>query len=418
MSNSGFLTAACCAASLVFTISGPSYGDVLLQSDSRARFGEKDFAYFFIEAEDFHDNDPAFLGASWLLSSSEEAVAMIVNDTDTDPDTGELIEPDPWAYASGDESITNVVFNSTVTNDTGGGHEVQYLVEFDTPGTYYLYIRQHSPVGPELNRNQNDSFYYPIEFGIDPFQNKANGDDYGLLESSEFPGDTARRGPWVWFAARNEVENSEQDPPIDQNPATFLAYEVTSDMVGDTLELEFDHRETGAMLDAFLFIETNSGLPPTNGEGPDGTGFFGVGDLVDIEFGLSNLGTDIGGDPNDCNGDGVVDIEDTLCATSDTIGDILAAANLLQGDADGNGMVDFTDFVALADNFGQEGNYKQGNFDLIGGVEFADFVILSDNFGKSAGAVAAVPEPSGWALILFGVFLVSWTRRDHRVRSR
>ena len=60
-----------------------------------ARFGEKDFAYFFIEAEDFHDNDPAFVGASWLLSSNEEALAMIVNDTDTDPDTGELIEPGP-----------------------------------------------------------------------------------------------------------------------------------------------------------------------------------------------------------------------------------------------------------------------------------------------------------------------------------
>ena len=183
------------ACALVFVITAVAAGDVLKQSDSRALHGEKDFAYFFIEAEDFHNNDPAGVGASWILSSHEDALAMIVNDTDTDPDTGELVEPDPGAFASGDESITNVYFNSTVTNDVGGEHDIQYLVEFDTPGSYYLYMRHHSPVGPELNRNQNDSFYYPIEFGEAPFQNKANGDDYGLLESMELPGDTARRVP-------------------------------------------------------------------------------------------------------------------------------------------------------------------------------------------------------------------------------
>jgi len=95
-------------------------------------------------------------------------VALIVNDLDTDPGTGKLIEPDPWAFASGDGSITNVGFNSLVTNEFGGGHEVHYMVEFDTPGMYYLYLGQHSPVGPEPNRNQNDSSYYPTEFGIDP----------------------------------------------------------------------------------------------------------------------------------------------------------------------------------------------------------------------------------------------------------
>ena len=384
------------------------FGEVLEQSASRDQFGEKDFAYFFIEAEDFHDN--AVVGEeSWILSSHEDAVAIIVNESDVDPDTGELVEPDPWAFASGGESITNVYHNSTVTNDVGGEHDIQYLLEFDTPATYYLYIRHHSPVGPELNRNQNDSFYYPIEFGEAPLQNKANGDDYGLLESVELPGDTARRGPWVWFAARETVENAEQDPPIDQNAATFLEYVVTSDMVGEPIPLEFDHRETGTMLDAFLFIETTSGIPPTNGAGPDGNGFFGVGDLVDLEFGLSNLGTSLG-DPLDCNQDGVVDIEDTLCATADTIGETLASANLVQGDVDGNGTVEFADFLVLSGNFGLDGNYQQGNLDLLGSVEFADFLILSGNFGNSA--VATVPEPAGSSFSFFGVCaLAGWGLR-------
>ena len=406
MRNRTLLTHAAVMTTLL-TLAVSSHGDVLQQSESRAQFGEKDFAYFFIEAEDFHDN--AVVGEeSWILSSHEDALAIIVNETDVDPDTGELVEPDPWAYASGDESITNVYHNSTVTNDVGAEHDVQYMLEFDTAGTYYLYIRHHSPVGPELNRNQNDSFYYPIEFGEAPLQNKANGDDYGLLESMEFPEDTARRGPWVWFAAREQVENSEQDPPIDQNPGTFLEYQVTSDMVGEPVALEFDHRETGTMLDAFLFIESNSGLPPTNGAGPDGNGFFGVGDLVDIEFGLSNLGT-ASGDPNDCNMDDAVDIEDTLCATADTLSDVLEAAGLTQGDADGNGAVEFADFLVLSGNFGQEGDYKQGNFDLMGGVEFADFLILSGNFGAAAGGVKTVPEP-GAMLLWSGVLLLSLLR--------
>ena len=34
-------------------LSSPVHADGLEQSESRARFGEKDFAYFFIEAEDY-----------------------------------------------------------------------------------------------------------------------------------------------------------------------------------------------------------------------------------------------------------------------------------------------------------------------------------------------------------------------------
>jgi hypothetical protein len=148
-------------------------------------------------------------------------------------------------------------------------------------------------LGPERDRNQNDSFYYPTEFGEDPEQFKANGDDYGILESIDEEDKRDVRGPWVWFAARDEIAQGEAHPLTEQDELTFLEWNITPAMVGQDLVLEFDHRENGVLLDAFLFVETNSGLPPTNGEGPDGNGFWGIGDAVDAEFGLSNLNSEV-----------------------------------------------------------------------------------------------------------------------------
>ena len=421
---------------------------VLKQSDSRDKHGQKDFSYFFIEAEDFDSNDPYGFGESWLLSSDEDSLFVTVSE-EIDPETDEPFELDPGAFASGGESITNAIVQSTANNTEGGGHDVQYLLEFDTPGDYYLYIRQHSPMGPENNRNRNDSFYYPIEFGEEPIQLKANGDDYGLLESMEFPGDTFRRGPWVWFAAREDVFNDEQDPPIDQDPDTFVEFEVTDQMVGETLVLDFDHRENGAMLDAFLFISVDSDLPPTNGEGPDGDGFFGPGDLVDEEFGLLNLGVEPPmGIPGDYNGDTVLDAKDI---------DLQAVAmktpneNLETYDENKDGTIDLADRTIWVDthrgtwmgdsNLDDEFNsgdlvqvfaaglYEKdematwGQGDWNGDMRFGsgDLVVAFAAGGYEVGPrervppPAAVPEPSALGMALLGLlFLV--TRRYRRAR--
>jgi hypothetical protein len=118
---------------------------------------------------------------------------------------------------------------------------------------------------------------------------------------------------------------------------------------------------------------------------------------------------------HDCNNDGVFDIADTLCATPTSIGNILSAANLIRGDADGDGQVGFADFLALSNHFGQEGKYQQGNFDLENGVDFSDFVILSKNFGTSAVAAASVPEPGCFMSLFVGTVLLT---RLGRRRSR
>jgi len=70
------------------------------------------------------------------------------------------------------------------------------------------------------------------------------------------------------------------------------------------------------------------------------------------------------------------------------------------GDLDGNGIVDFADFLVLSGNFGNEvPSHMEGDIDCNGIVEFADFLVLSGNFGNTVGGVAAVPEPNGWLLM-------------------
>lgn len=57
----------------------------------------------------------------------------------------------------------------------------------------------------------------------------------------------------------------------------------------------------------------------------------------------------------------------------------------LPGDADGNGEVNFLDFLALAQNFGKtDAAFADGDFDGDGTVGFLDFLALANNFGKRA----------------------------------
>ncbi len=101
--------------------------------------------------------------------------------------------------------------------------------------------------------------------------------------------------------------------------------------------------------------------------------------------------------PGDCNGDGVVNIQDANCTPGDQLDAFLASLDpaSLRGDADGDGQVQFSDFVILSENFTMDGQYTDGDFDKDGVVQFSDFVILSESFGQMGGAVAsAVPEPN------------------------
>ena len=93
--------------------------------------------------------------------------------------------------------------------------------------------------------------------------------------------------------------------------------------------------------------------------------------------------------------------------------------NALEGDLDGNGKVEFADFLVLSGNFGTDvSGYEDGDIDCNGSVEFADFLVLSGNFGSSLGdEAAAVPEPSCGLLLGMGVMgLLTCRRRNARRR--
>lgn len=82
------------------------------------------------------------------------------------------------------------------------------------------------------------------------------------------------------------------------------------------------------------------------------------------------------------------------------------------GDLDGNGTVEFADFLVLADNFGMSAtDHSTGDIDCNGTVEFADFLVLAENFGKQIGGASAVPEPTGWLLGIWACFGILRFRR-------
>ena len=107
----------------------------------------------------------------------------------------------------------------------------------------------------------------------------------------------------------------------------------------------------------------------------------------------------------DLNLDSLVDAEDHALW--------ITANQILPGDTDLNGRVEFADFLVLSNEFGTDAtSWSSGNFDGIDGVAFADFLALSSNFGLSAAA-QSVPEPASHLAMLFvlGTFLRLRNRR-------
>lgn len=115
--------------------------------------------------------------------------------------------------------------------------------------------------------------------------------------------------------------------------------------------------------------------------------------------------------PGDCTGDGMITTDDMACMTADTRDLVLDTLNLVVGDLDGSGEVDFADFLSLSGNFGGEGgNYTTGDIDINGEVNFPDFLTLSGNFGAKSD-VAGVPEPTSAFMLTLGMLCLGMVRR-------
>ncbi|MEM9296293.1 MAG: dockerin type I domain-containing protein, partial [Planctomycetota bacterium] len=94
-----------------------------------------------------------------------------------------------------------------------------------------------------------------------------------------------------------------------------------------------------------------------------------------------------------------VDSENNIIVAYDPVGSIAPAPVLLDGDANGDGVVDLLDFDVLAQNFGAGPGFPDGlsagDFNADGVVDLLDFDILAQNFGSSSPAVVPVPGSVG-----------------------
>lgn len=120
----------------------------------------------------------------------------------------------------------------------------------------------------------------------------------------------------------------------------------------------------------------------------------------------------------DISGDGTVnqlDLETWLAEAARTNGFTSA---YLAGDANLDGTVDFSDFLALSEGFGSGRDWADGNFNGDRDVDFTDFLALSANFGSSldVSQAATVPEPSSVLLLVVGV-VAAFSQRKRRKPS-
>ena len=118
-------------------------------------------------------------------------------------------------------------------------------------------------------------------------------------------------------------------------------------------------------------------------------------DASDIDLLSGHLVTTPNNRGFDLNNDGTLTNADRVVWVHELSGTVPGDANL-------DGMVEFSDFLALSNQFEQPGGWGEGDFDGSGMVNFTDFLALSANYGHGVKATAAaVPEPSSVCLSIF-----------------
>ena len=144
-----------------------------------------------------------------------------------------------------------------------------------------------------------------------------------------------------------------------------------------------------------------------------------VGDFIDYSGDVFRLGTS----------------NIALVPVVETSPDRVTIVTTAPGDADGNGFVDFFDFLDLQNHFEQPGDWYDGDFDGNGFVDFLDFLLLQNNFDQDftggAGVLAGlasetqlavlsefaitgnIPEPGTAGLLTIGLGLMMRRRRSY-----
>lgn len=140
---------------------------------------------------------------------------------------------------------------------------------------------------------------------------------------------------------------------------------------GYTIDLAHSELNTSAQANAYVSDTIAYNGPAT--------------DLAQIDFGYAASGA---------NGRNSGNVLDNVLVTG--------FEEFLQGDFNLDGTLDFADFLVMAGNFGTQST--EGDFDFNGFINLHDFVGLKAAFNAQgqAAVAAAVPEPSGLALLALG----------------
>lgn len=197
------------------------------------------------------------------------------------------------------------------------------------------------------------------------------------------------------------AEFSRRPQPFDANSRSDLMFSIV-DVDGNVLA-SADETGEGEMESLLMDLLPGDYFAQIRGDAADNV------QLYMLSLSLENQSV-----VGDCNGDGLVDSSDLQCACgSGLLGDIFEVSGSRAGDLDLDGDVDFSDFLGLSSNFGDDGDYTDGDLDCDGAITFPDFLMLAANFSTSADAATHVPEPAGqiWITIVSFVLSACRTRR-------
>jgi hypothetical protein len=346
--------------------------------------------------------------------------------------------------------------------ELSGNGTARWQVQFETPGTYYLYTSWSV-----YNRDENpdylneDSFYLPPDFNLnsrsdwfdfegtnlagDPKVGDSDRDGYingnyslqtnvvdkGVVTDHNSTDEQFFEGQfsWFWLSAAADMDEFNSDLGPDGHA---IVYEVSEEQVGTVLDFEISSREAYGVIDAFLFSTRNDLLQIYsqaemdtlfNDGGAGLPGDFNLNGMRDPgDFDLLAVGVLDGNVAFDLDGDGDADGEDRRVWVE-------VLSNTHFGDSNWDGEFNSADFVAVFSaakyETESEAGWAEGDWNGDKLFNSSDFVTAFTGAGYEQGprpgGLKVVPEPGPLVMVMFGLMGLAGAARkraNHHPRSK